>query len=109
MTDKEKIDLNKQFELFMAKLGIDYTKLSAEKKESTKRIFMGGVNTMLDICQITLPALGSKLELLEAMKSINTQVYDFWKAEQSITDVRNSLFDSKGAKLYKVGDDGAIN
>jgi hypothetical protein len=102
----ENIDLNKQYELFMAKIGIDLTALSADKKESSKRLFYAGANAMLDIVQVELPRLESKLELLESMKDINDQINNFWKAEQSINDVRGKLLNSKGAKLYKVGDEG---
>jgi hypothetical protein len=101
----ENIDLNKQYELFMGKLGIDLTKLSADKKESSKRLFYGGANAMLDIVQIELPRLENKLELLEGMKCINEQINDFWKQEQSINDVRSQLLNHRGAKLYKVGDE----
>lgn len=102
----ENIDLNRQYELFMTKLGIDLTKLSADKKESSKRLFFGGLTGLLDIVSKEIPAMASSLERLEAIKSINDQIDNFWKAEQSINDVRSQLLNHRGAKLYKVGDEG---
>lgn len=81
----EQFNLDKQYQLYLERVGLSESKMHPTQKVETKRAFMGACGQMLILLRDELGALDEDIAV-EQMKDMINQVQNFWQKQNNQTN-----------------------